>query len=140
MKTLKLLSISFILFSFLTSCSSDDDNNSQDLTVKQMLMSGKWYLEKTNGVEVHPCRKSTFMHFYDDNKFTYAFYQESMDGTDCYLEYIQHGTFVLVGDIVVEVDFTDSNFDGYYEIISITPNQLVIRESDLTFTFDKTEG
>ena len=139
MKKVKLLSLSLVLFIFTMGCSSDDDSNNPQ-TVEQMLMSGKWFLEKINGEEIHPCRKSTFMHFYDENKFTYAFYQESSDGSDCYLEYTEQGIFVLISDMFIEVNVSDSNFDNHYEIISISQEELIITEQDLILTFDKTEG
>lgn len=39
----------------------------------------------------------------------------------------------------IEVNFSDSNFDNHYEIISISQEELVIIEQDLILTFDKTE-
>lgn len=140
MKTLKQIIFTIILTSLTLACSSDDDSNIEQ-TVPQMLMSGKWYLEKDAGEEVNPCEKRTFYHFYDDNKFTKALYQKSSDGTDCYLQYMQYGTFILISDQFIKVDLTDSNFENNYEIVSISPDQLVIiGYYGSTLIFDKTEG
>lgn len=108
MKILKQVFFIAVLTIIAVGCSSDDDNDSQ--TVEQMLMSGKWFLEKINDEEIHTCRKSTFMHFYEENKFTYALYQKSSE-RNCYLQNIQHGTFVLISDIAIDANF------GYFEII-----------------------
>lgn len=140
MKTLKQIFFTFILTSLTLACSSDDDSNSEQ-TVPQMLMSGKWYLEKDADEEVNPCEKRTFYHFYDDNKFTKAFYQKSSDGTDCYLQYMQYGTFILISDQFIKVALTDSNIENNYKIVSISPDQLVIiGYYGSTLIFDKTEG
>ena len=73
-------------------------------------------------------------------RITWKFYQESFDGSDCYLEYTEQGIFVLISDMFIEVNISDSNFDNHYEIISISQEELVITEQDLILTFDKTEG
>lgn len=139
MKTLKQLILIIVLASLTFACSSDDDNSSAQ-TVKQMLMSGKWYLEKYGDTEGTPCQKKSFVHFFDQNKFEeISYYEENSGSGDCYVEYMGSGTFTLTNDEIINVQF-DSGSAGEFYIISIDSESLVIEMYATLMTYDKTEG
>ncbi|TXK72106.1 lipocalin family protein [Mesonia sp. HuA40] len=139
MKTLKQLILIIVLASLTFACSSDDDNSSAQ-TVKQMLMSGKWYLEKVDENDVTPCEKTTFIHFYDENNFSYARYY-SFNDIDCVIVDSKSGAFELINDTIIKVIYSETSETVEYEIISISNSEFILRMDDNhVYNFDKTEG
>lgn len=137
METLKQVFFIAVLAIVTVGCGSDDDNNGSQ-TVEQMLMSGKWYQEKRNGFDITPCEKKSFIHFFDGNKIEEVeFYEGS---SNCDIARSDNGTFVLIGDSVIDVNYENDGFSGQFHIESITPSELVLEMYGSLITFDKTEG
>lgn len=142
MKTLKQLFFIAVLAIIAVSCSSDDNNNDNNnsQTVEQMLMSGKWYWEKIEGNDLTSCEKTSFIHFYGENRFSFVEYY-SFNDVDCVIADNSSGTFELISDTLIRVIDSETSETLEHQIISISTDELILRmDNGYTYTFDKTEG
>ena len=72
MKTFKTLSLAF-LFLLTLNCSSDDDNNDdgQQLSMIELLNTGRWYQESKTPGSFTACEKKTYLEFSNGNVDTF---------------------------------------------------------------------
>ncbi|WP_435413691.1 lipocalin family protein [Psychroserpens mesophilus] len=140
MKTVMKLS-GICLIALVFNCSNNDDSNDgqpNQLTVQELLVSGKWYQEsRTPGTNFTDCEKNGYIEF----KVNGVFYLESFDDNSgpCESLGLNEAIYTLSNnrDILIVADSEEINVS----ISSISQQELTITSSDgETLTFDKTQG
>lgn len=136
MKQLLFIPITLIAICSLFFFSCKKDKNQKD---EIQLVSGKWYLETEDGVEVSACEKKSSVEFTNDGRWVFQVYIEY--DTDC--ESINgEGTYTLNGNNITITLGTESSIGTF----SISGGILTVQayNEDLgrteTSTYDKTSG
>ena len=140
----KLLYLFSIVVLTLTSCSSDDDSNTNTINSQNLL--GKWYVKGgtiNNGAfenYEHECASSRdFQEFFSNGETTFNGYN-----TSCELNEIETSNWVLNG---ATLTISNTNFDPMiyeysYTIEKLDDNELIIKETvtepDGTFVYKST--
>ncbi|WP_204345621.1 lipocalin family protein [Psychroserpens algicola] len=137
MKTIKHLGL-LILALLTINCSGDDDNNSDgELTVRELLISGKWYNESVTPGSYTDCEKMSYIQFSNNGTFTIENFEIIAD--NCESSGINTASFTLTNNTDITISFEGDTINA--EIISITENLLTINsDNDETVVFDKIEG
>lgn len=142
MKTIKLLSIAFLFMLILNCSKSDDGESSQQPTARELITSGKWYLESATPLgAMDNCDKQTWYEFFDnDNLVAEGF---SIDAEDnCVTSWTDSGTWFLIDDQTLNLTAGGSTLTC--SILNLTDEGFVFSlelEGDTqTYIFDKNPG
>lgn len=139
MKTFKILSL--ILITFLSvSCGRDDDEPTPEPTVKDYLLSDKWYLQSASYYAVSACGRKSYFKFTADGSLVAQSYEVVSGACNDYG--LNTGTYTLVDD-----NLTIINSSGVAQMVKIKSinNETMVFEGNSageiqTLIFDKTEG
>ncbi|MGS2726521.1 lipocalin family protein [Psychroserpens sp. BH13MA-6] len=138
MKTLiKLCSICLLVIIY--NCSSDDgDNGTNNPTVQELLVSGKWYNESRSvGSNYSDCEKNGSIAFNNNGQVMV----ESFDDPSgpCESLGVITATYTLANSSEITIIYGSEVLNA--SIISITQETLTVMSSDgETLTYDKTPG
>ncbi|ULC57940.1 lipocalin family protein [Flaviramulus sp. BrNp1-15] len=136
MKTIKHLSMLFVIL-FAFNCSSDDDSNSNnEQQTEDLLTSSKWYQESKTPGSFSDCEKNTSFKFNTDNSIVVESFDDG-SGT-CQSQGTTTSSYTLNGTtltITLGSDIITANIDN------ITSTMLTVTDnSGDTIVFDKTQG
>ncbi|WP_431136797.1 lipocalin family protein [Psychroserpens mesophilus] len=135
----KLCCICLIIMAY--NCSSDDDSNGGEmnqLTVQELLVSGKWYNEsRTPGTDYSDCEKNGYIEFKADSSFNLESFDDSSGS--CESLGINMATYTLSNNRDILIAFESEEIIAV--INSISEESLTVTSSSgETLTFDKTQG
>jgi len=125
----------------LFSCSDDDGNTAQP-TVAELLTSGRWYFQTVSSSELNACEKTTFIEFFDNGNAYSETYSLNTEGA-CTMISSSSGTYELLSDTQLSITNNGETNDDLV-IVQISETQLILRDESgsmpVTISLDKTRG
>lgn len=135
MKSLKTITLLLSVLAF--SCSSDDDNSSEDMqSTSQLLTESKWYQQSKSPGSFSDCEKNGSFKFNTDNSLNVESFDDS-SGT-CEFQGTVNTTYTLSG-MTLTLTFGTDVITATINSISETTLNVTDSNGD-TVVLDKTQG